>query len=171
MPIIVLTGVENAGKTTLAKALSEEWGWSLIPEAARQDETVRSGRTGQQDLQRLLTQFRRRLDEHDAAEDRHLLCDTGALVLDMWSREVFGTSLPDVEETMKRADLHLLCHTLPEWTPDPLRTLPKFEDRLSLQEKYRSRLAATGIPFAEIEPAPLSQRVAQVQRALRTLRP
>ena len=34
-PVVVVTGVENSGKTTLAKALALELDWPLVAEAAR----------------------------------------------------------------------------------------------------------------------------------------
>ncbi|MBL6619356.1 MAG: AAA family ATPase, partial [Flavobacteriales bacterium] len=93
MPIIVLTGVENAGKTTLTKMLSEELTWPWIPEFARTDERVVNQATEHQDLQRLHDAFRRSLDENRDNGTDHLICDTGALVLDMWSRTVFHRPL------------------------------------------------------------------------------
>ena len=171
MPIIVLTGVENAGKTTLTKMLSEELTWPWIPEFARTDARVVNQATEHQDLQRLHDAFRRSLDENRYNGTDHLLCDTGALVLDMWSRTVFHRPLHGAEETMRNADLHLLCHTLNEWEPDPLRTLPRLSDRIALQDEYRQRLIETGVRYAEISSTTPSDRMTEALQHIRTLLP
>jgi len=56
-------------------------------------------------------------------------------------------------------DLHLLCHTLPVWEPDPLRTLPEFDDRLALQSEYHRRLVQSGQPFEALPAAPTMERL------------
>lgn len=149
--VVVVTGVENAGKTTLCASAAGIQGWDMISEAARRDPAVTEGRTQWKDLQRLQDAFIEAVQEHTAQTDSPvLLCDTGGLVLDMWAREVFGQGLERTEEAMALADLHLLCHTLPEWHPDPLRTLPNHLERLDLHERYRAQLERSGHPFIEI---------------------
>ncbi len=149
--VVVLTGVENAGKTTIGELLSLRMKWPLIPEAARTDAPVLAGKTTLEDLQRLQDQFIDDVEDHrrQAASDV-LLCDTGGLVLDIWASEVFGQGLARTEEAMALMDLHLLFHTQSEWHPDPLRTLPRLEDRLALQERYRKRLKESKCAFEEV---------------------
>lgn len=171
MPVIVFTGVENAGKTSLSKALAEELDWHWIPEFARTDGTVMNHTTEHQDLQRLHDAFRKSLAASRADGQVNILCDTGALVLDMWSRTVFKKPLPHAEETMRNVDLHLLCHTLTDWEPDPLRTLPRLSDRLALQDEYRQRLLDTGVRFAEISSTTRSDRWTEALHHIRTLAP
>ena len=149
--VVVLTGVENSGKTTIGNVLARRMQWPLIPEAARTDAAVLENRTTWDDLQRLQDAF---IDEVTARRDAHthdvLLCDTGGLVLDMWAQVVFGRGLRRTQEAMDLMDLHLLLHTQVEWEPDPLRTLPDFGDRMALQDQYRQRLIESGRPFEEI---------------------
>lgn len=162
--VVVLTGVENAGKTTIGGILSRQMGWPLLPEAARTEAVVLDNRTTWNDLQRLQNAF---IDgvtaRRKALEDPVLLCDTGGLVLDMWSKEVFGRGLDRTEEAMGLMDLHLLLHTQVEWHPDPLRTLPDFDDRMALQDRYRNRLAESGHPFEEVMRSPSAERVGRAR--------
>ncbi len=169
-PIVVLTGVENAGKTTLAQQLAARLGWALLPEAARTDAAVVAGSYGPQDLQRLLTVFQHNITSHTGQATPGLLCDTGALTLEIWSRTVFGTHLKGWESAMAMADLHILCHTLPDWEPDPLRTLPKLKDRRALQAQYKETLEMSGVPFAEVETAEPTERLAAAEGLIRNMR-
>lgn len=161
---VVLTGVENAAKTTIGHLLARHMDWPIIEEAARTDAAVLAGRTSIEDLQRLQDRFIADVRTHqEQAASKVLLCDTGGLVLDMWAREVFGRELARTEEAMELMDLHLFLHTVPEWQPDPLRTLPDLQDRLSLQDRYRERLKASGHPFHEIVMAPAAERYARAR--------
>lgn len=160
---VVLTGVENAQKTTISQLLAQRNRWPVIEEAARFDTAVMAGRTTLKDLQRLQDRFLAEVDERlQSSSAPVLLCDTGALVLDIWAREVFGEGLRHTEEAMRMMDLHLLLHTMPEWHPDPLRTLPRLEDRIALQERYRARLTSSGMPFEEVPMTSTDERLERV---------
>ena len=57
---LVVTGVESTGKTTLAKAIAQHFGFPLALEVARFDQAVRHGNLKAHDLDRLAElQFRR----------------------------------------------------------------------------------------------------------------
>lgn len=157
--IVILTGVENAGKTTLGEALARHLEWPLLEETARTNAAVVDGRAKWDDLQQLQHQFIQQLS--DITRSTHapgIICDTGGLVLDIWAQTVFGQGLEATDEAVSMASLHLLVHTLPEWQPDPLRTLPALEDRLELQGQYLTRLEKSGCTFGQVEVAPLSKR-------------
>lgn len=166
--VVVLTGVENSGKTTIGTVLSQRMKWPMIPEAARTDAAVLEGTTKWNDLQRLQDTFIESVTSHrERNESPVLLCDTGGLVLDMWAREVFGQGLNRTEEAMGLMDLHLLVHTHSEWQPDPLRTLPDFNDRVALQKKYWDRLVQSGRPFDHIYTTFGAERLARVRDLIR----
>lgn len=158
-PILVLTGVENSGKTTLSKALSEALGWPCVLEAARQDETVIQGTTRVVDLERLLGHHMQSVAHLSAQVPPGLVCDTGPLVLDRWCSEMTGHSLQGALEAQKRVDLYLLCQTLTTWEPDPLRSLPLRKDRLEHQERYINHLDAHQLPWAFVPELPLPERL------------
>ena len=151
---VVITGVENAGKSTLARHLSDALGWPLVPEAARTDDAVTEGRTTPDDLQRLLEGVRSALNVQ-----KDTLFDTGPIVLDLWARTVWNHALEGVEAAQNHVDLFLLFDTLPEWEPDPLRSLPRWEDRQALEAQYVQALDRSGRPWARVPVAPVADRV------------
>lgn len=137
---VVVTGVECSGKTTLSRMLADHLGWSWTPEAARTHPDVLSDNVSEQtfdDLHDLQS-------EAAAAEWRSgakgVICDTGDLVLRMWSEAVLDFSWHPLMPAHPAVDLHILCPVLETWEPDPLRTLPELEDRLALEAKYRAHL-------------------------------
>jgi len=158
---IVVTGVENSGKTTLTRHLAQALGWPWVAETARADSAVTEARVTPEDLQRLMDGFKRNMQ---LKEDT--LFDTGPIVLDLWARTAFGKALDGVEEATAGIDLFLLCGTLTEWAPDPLRSLPRLEDRLALERRYRIALANSGRPWVEIPVGPVKDRLALAAKAI-----
>lgn len=158
---VVITGVENAGKSTLARHLSDALDWPLVPEAARAEAAVIENRTTPDDLQRLLHGFRSALDV-----EQDTLFDTGPIVLDLWAKTVWNHALDGVEEAANRVDLFLFCDTLPDWEPDPLRSLPRWEDRQALEAHYVEALNQSGRPWTRLPVAPVAQRLEWAQQAI-----
>ena len=70
-----------------------------------------------------------------------VICDTGDLVLRLWAETTMDFSWHPLLPPEPRVDLHILCPCLEDWEEDPLRTLPKLEDRLALEAKYRAHLS------------------------------
>ena len=165
-PIVVLTGVENSGKSTLAESLSAALGWALLPEAARHDDAVLSGQFTVDDLSRLLAEFQRDVATVSAAHPPGVLCDTGGVVLDLWSEVAFHQPLPGAADLQAEADLYVLCRTLPEWEPDPLRSLPDLAARRDLEARYVNRLNERGLPWVDLPALPLDQRVQRAKDAI-----
>ncbi|MDA0729615.1 MAG: ATP-binding protein [Bacteroidetes bacterium] len=151
---IVITGVENAGKSTLANELSQALGWPCIPEAARQHADVLKNRIDLGTFDELHEIQTERAAK--AARDGHegVICDTGDLILKVWS-DVLGLSWHPLTPPWPPVDLYILCPTLETWEPDPLRSMPEYEDRLALEKIYlehlmhRPHLVAEGQSAAE----------------------
>ena len=167
-PVVVVTGVENSGKTTLTQALADRLDWPWIAEAARTDAAVIDGTTSPLDLSRLLTDFDEAVGTTLAQEPAGILCDTGALVLDQWSRWAFHEALPGAASLIASVDLHILCRTLPEWEPDPLRTLPELEDRQRLESQYVACLESLGHPWLDLPVLPVQSRLDRAVEAIRS---
>ena len=158
---VVITWVENAGKSTLTEHLADALDWGRVDEAARQDKTVIEQRTTPADLQRLLDVLNGALHVQ-----RDTLFDTGPVVLDVWARTLWNHALTGVDDALAKVDLFLLCETLPHWEPDPLRSLPRLEDRLALQQTYTEALTASGRPWVDLPAVPIQERVALARNAI-----
>ena len=162
---IVLTGVESSGKTTLGLELGRATGWHFLPEMARTDPAVLARRHGPADLHRLLLAQAHAARSHAA---QPVLCDTGAIVLSIWSEVRFDHPLPDAREIAQEAALYLLCPPDLPWEPDPLRESPDIAERLALHERYLERLNAWNLPYVPIRGNALEGRFQQAKAALRT---
>ena len=88
---IVLTGVENSGKSTLIRPLSERFNWPYILELCRTNEEVLKGKETFKTMQEM-----HKLNEEEVVkllsktDAKGIFCDTGTLVLDLWSEIVFN---------------------------------------------------------------------------------
>ena len=160
---VVITGVENAGKSTLTEHLADALDWPRVEEAARHDEAVIEQRATPADLQRLLNDLQGALQVR-----RDTLFDTGPVVLDVWARTLWNHTLTGVDTVMAEVDLFLFCETLPDWEPDPLRSLPRLEDRLALQQTYADALTASGRPWVALPPLPIPARIRRAREAIDT---
>ena len=68
-----------------------------------------------------------------------MVCDTG-LVLRMWSEAVLDFRWHPLLPPIRVWTCTFVPHPL-DMGEDPLRTLPRLEDRLALEEQYRAHLA------------------------------
>jgi nicotinamide riboside kinase len=164
--VLVLTGVENSGKTTTAEALAKQTGWPLVREFARTHPDVLHGQATVETLKALHLTWKTAVQQAKSAAPREtpwVICDTGPLVLEVWAGEVFGV---DLQLSFQEVGLFVLCETLRDWHPDPLRSLPDFEDRLALQALYAQRLKqldASGAPYISVASDPAQKsRVEQI---------
>ena len=101
---IILTGPESSGKTTLAQQLSKYFETVWVPEFARTylDDLRRPYR--EDDLLRIAK------GQHDLAlffekrANRFLFCDTGLLVLKIWSEYRFGKCDPWILRQLEKEE-------------------------------------------------------------------
>jgi nicotinamide riboside kinase len=153
--IIITTGPESCGKTTLADQLSETLYAPLVSEVARDylNDCYRHNPAYQYQQHDLLAiarlQHTRELQAL-AAKPAYLVCDTDLLVIVIWSEVVFG-GCPDeisamLENTIATTErTYLLCdHHIP-WQYDPLRENPF--DRDILFARYLAKLGSLGANF------------------------
>jgi len=156
---VVLTGVENSGKSTLARALATHLQWPLVDEAARTQADVRDGKVTLDTFDDL--HARQTEAAATAAQHGHpgVICDTGDLVLKVWS-EALDAPWHPLTPPWPPVDLYLLCPPLSEWEPDPLRTLPRLEDRLAVHAVFQAHL--THRAHLVVEGATVEARLAHV---------
>jgi len=169
---IVLTGVENSGKSTLIKPLSERFNWPYILELCRENAEVLHGEETFKTLQEL-----HKLNENEVAQllshthAKGIFCDTGLIALDVWSELAFGkeVSADNTQSTSdSEVDLYLLCATVKEWEPDPIRLLPDYNKRVEVNVRFREKLEKRGLPYVFVPILPTAQRVDFIEEVIRS---
>ncbi|PCJ81769.1 MAG: hypothetical protein COA49_04500 [Bacteroidetes bacterium] len=167
---VVLTGVENSGKSTLIKPLAKKLNWPYILELCRENEDVLNGNETFETLLNLHKLNESRVHELRVnTKSMGILCDTGPVVLDFWSKSVFGESIfnYDHEITKIEVDLYLLCSTIEEWEMDPIRVIPDYNTRVQIHRRFRGRLQELNLPFIEVPVMSTSERVEFIEREIK----
>jgi len=164
--VIALLGAESTGKTTLAGELQAALTTpgrrvGLVAEYLREF-CEQTGRTPRQDEQRgIAHEQTRRIAEAAAAHDI-VIADTTALMIAVYSDQVFGDTSLYAEASAAHAACQLTLLTaldLP-WLPDILRDGPHVRD--PVDAKVRTALGAAGLPYAIVA----GQGAARLQAAL-----
>jgi nicotinamide riboside kinase len=142
---IAITGVESTGKTTLTEALSARLGGVVVWECARYDAEVIAEKTTLATLERLA---QAQGDACEAAVQQAaatgaacVVSDTDALVLRLWGEHTFDRAPAGLGRLQAWPDLTLLCAPTIPWEADPLRSMPRLEDRLALHAAYAEAVA------------------------------
>ncbi len=141
---ILLTGPESSGKTLLAERLSAQLDAVLVEEYAREYLHQREGRYEEADL---LAIWRGQADREQAYPHAScLVCDTGPLVMAVWSAVKYGRIHPEIEAAAATLDYDLILLCAPDlpWAPDPLREAPDAAERWRLFRRYQAKLAKSG---------------------------
>ncbi len=141
---LLLTGPESSGKTLLAERLTQQLDAVMVAEYAREYLSQKEKPYEEADL---LAIWR----GQKAAEERHrdascLVCDTGPLVMAIWSEVKYGRVHPEIAAAAAALDYDLILLCAPDWAwePDPLREAPDTKVRWQLFNRYRNRLALSG---------------------------
>ena len=146
--VVVVTGSESTGKTTLAHDLAHHFGSIWVPEYVR----------GYLDEQRATTG--RELDSADvepiahgqmAAVDRAMpnardliVLDTDLVSTTVYARHYYGSCPPWIDEAARdrRGDLYLLCDIDVPWVADPQRD--RLRDRRHMHDLFVDALSTLG---------------------------
>ncbi|MFB1019969.1 MAG: AAA family ATPase, partial [Flavobacteriales bacterium] len=98
-----------------------------------------------------------------------IFCDTGILALDVWSELVFGKEVSeDNNHSNAAVDLYLLCATVKEWEPDPIRLFPDYNKRVEVNELFREKLESRGLEYLFVPILPTEQRVDFIEQEIRS---
>jgi len=146
--LIVLTGPESTGKTTLSRALGRRLGWPVLPELARERLEQRPSYSAQDVCRLALLQYR--LIEEALAAAPAVLADTDLLTYRIWLQWRYG-HCPEwlrLLHRRQRPALYLLCAPDLPWAEDPLRENP--HDRQALLEAHRQMLDSENLPYTLI---------------------
>ena len=134
--IIVLTGPESCGKTTLANALSDHLQAPCVDEAAR-SYLAESISYEQEDLLAIARQQQALEIESLAQSPPVIVCDTDLLVIMIWSEVKYDSCnrwITNTFETNQQDSstnrFYCLCDYHVPWQPHPLRENPDNRDEL-----------------------------------------
>lgn len=134
--IVVCTGPESSGKSTLSQLLAEALQVPLVEEQARTYlDSKDAGRNGYLPSDILEIGRRQSDQEKRCAETNPIfVCDTDHQVLRIWWQEKYGPHPAPFNHAghlfMQVHRFYLLCHPDFPWAPDPLREHPNDRDRL-----------------------------------------
>ena len=164
---IILSGIENSGKTTLAKTLAPILGYELIEEQCRFNSDVIKGEETSKTLLELHSIQENLFYAASSSSARGVVCDTSGVELEVWAKVKFGEEIScdfNINST-----LYFFCHTLKDWEEDPLRGMTNYNDRLKHQDYFESCLRQKNIPYIELQDSSLEDRVAVVVEEINAL--
>ena len=163
--VIVLTGPESSGKTTLASQLATSWQIPLVPEIVR-DYLKGKDSYQQVDLLEIAKQQHQAEQALLAHSPKRIVCDTDLLVIMIWSEVKYGHCDPWIYDTFEntikepstRRHYYLCDHNI-DWEEDPLRENPN--NRGELFTLYLKKLKQYQLDYNIVKGSP-SERVQQV---------
>ena len=157
---IIFSGIENSGKTTLAKTLAPILGYELIEEQCRFNSDVIKGEETSKTLLELHSIQENLFDAASSSSAKGVVCDTSGVELEVWAKVKFGEEISC--DFNMNSTLYFFCHTLKDWERDPLRGMPNYNDRLKHQEYFEDFLREKSIPYIELQDSTLEERIAVV---------
>lgn len=139
--IIVITGAESTGKSTLSRALADHFNVPFIPEYAR-DYIQDIGRDYTYNDVEFIAQHQiKQLNELLKQNHPFVILDTWLLITKVWFEEVFQKVPGWLEEHIENTpvDMFLICDTDLPWVADEVRENGG-ENREILQQKYINQI-------------------------------
>lgn len=135
--IIVVTGAESTGKTTLTEQLATHFDVPHIPEIARKYVEELNGKYTFSDVETIAEMQIELFNKFSKSDTPYIFIDTWLIVTKIWFEfvynEVPGWLIPEIKKT--KIDLFLVCDIDLPWVYDPVRENGG-ENRKILQNKY-----------------------------------
>ena len=135
--IIVITGAESTGKTTLTERLASHYSAPYMPEIAREYVENLDRKYIFSDVETIAKKQIEIFNQIIKTEPQYIFVDTWLIVTKIWFEFVYN-QVPDwlISEIIKtKIDLFLVCDIDLPWIYDPVRENGG-ENRKILQEKY-----------------------------------
>ena len=156
--IVVLTGPESCGKTTLARQLAGRWEVPLVNEAAR-DYLQNKDSYKESDLLEIAKLQNAMEQKKTVLPAEKLVCDTDLLVILIWSEFKYGSCDPWIRETLENcfnqksfSRHYILCDPKIPWQKDRLRENPHNRDELF--DMYIKKLTDYKLDYSVVSGGP-----------------
>ena len=121
--IIVITGAESTGKSTLTEELANHFNVPFLPEIARNYIENLNRKYTYNDIEKIARLQVEQLKQYKNSEHRFIFLDTWLIVTKIWFEVVFskGPAWLTSEIQNSKIDFFLVCNTDLPWIPDPVR--------------------------------------------------
>jgi len=166
--IVVITGPESSGKTTITRHLSYRYKTTWIPEYARHylSRIADPAQYTLDDVERMVEGTDAWIRTVHPTVKKLLLVDTCRMVFEVWGDVRFGQRPKNID-TLPTPDLYLLCAPDIPYESDLLREHP--EQRDMLYDKYVERLNDQNVPYVILQ-GDHEQRMVIAEKAINKMR-
>ena len=146
--IIVITGAESTGKSTLTEALAKYFGVPYIPEIAREYVEKLTHKYNYHDVESIARAQIEQFNKLKNGNHEYLFMDTWLIITKIWFDVVFKKEpawlLDEIQNT--KIDLFLVCDIDIPWTPDPVRENGG-ENRIKLHKMYIASISSFNFAY------------------------
>ncbi|MEI6668665.1 MAG: ATP-binding protein [Acidobacteriota bacterium] len=168
--VVVVTGSECTGKTSLVADLARHFGSPASPEFVREYLDRKASPLDATDVEPIARGQMRGEDEAAASASRLVVKDTDLLSTVVYSRHYYGDCPSWIEAAAhdRLGDVYLLLHPDVPWQADGLQR-DRADDRLGMHALFRRQLAASEAAVVDVTGSWDTRRdtaVAAVGRAL-----
>jgi nicotinamide riboside kinase len=150
--IIIITGPESVGKTSLAKELASTFGGNYIDEYAREYISSLNRRYSYDDILHIATWQKEQFDRINEDKEGLYFVDTYLIITKIWFMWHAGEYPAWMDDSIAQTKncLYLLCAPDIEWKSDKVRENGG-ENRNILYRTYRNELLTNRLEFREVK--------------------
>lgn len=150
--IIVITGAESTGKSTLTEALAGHFNAPFIPEIARDYVEKLNRHYNYEDVEKIAEIQVEQLKRLKGSDHPFIFLDTWLVITKIWFEVVYN-KIPDWFDTEIQntpIDLFLVCQPDLPWKPDPVRENGG-KQRILLHNKYIETIKKYNYKYALVD--------------------
>lgn len=146
--IIVITGAESTGKSTLAKSLADHFGVPYLREIAREYVENLNHKYNYTDVETIAKLQIEQYNRIKNSDYPYIFIDTWLIVTKIWFDVVFQEEPAWLQRVIQNSkiDLFLVCDIDIPWISDPVRENGG-ENRIKLHQKYINTISALKFSF------------------------